>query len=299
MKLPDLSIIIISYNTKDITKNCLSSVIKSLQSSKIPYEIVVVDNNSHDGSPTMLQEFKKKYPDIFTLFLEKENLGFGRGNNLGVQHAKGTYILFLNSDTVILDNAIEKLYDFYRANEQKTHFLGAKLFNKDMTPQPSAAYFFTLPVIFAALFLKGDYWGLTRFSPDRIQKTDWVSGACIFTKKDIFDKVGGFDKDIFMYMEEVDLLYRAQQQGFQTYVYPEARIIHLGSASSEGKTFPILQVYKGFLFFHKKHYSASSLFFLRILLQLKALLAIALGKLKGSTYLVETYEQAYRIASVD
>ncbi len=299
MKSPDLSIVIISYNTKNITKNCLDSVITSLQSSNIPYEIVVVDNNSHDGSQEMLQEFKKNHPDITTLLLEKENIGFGRGNNLGVQRAKGNYILFLNSDTVILDNAIANLFDFYTKHDGRIHFLGAKLLNKDMTQQPSAAYFFTLPVVFAALFLRGDYWGLTRFSPNAVKKVDWISGACIFTKKELFQKTGGFDKDIFMYMEEVDLLYRAKQLGYDTYIYPKARIIHLGSASSEGKTFPILQVYKGFLYFYKKHHSTSALFFLRILLQLKALLAIALGKLKGSTYLVETYEQAYRIASMD
>ncbi|PIU36490.1 hypothetical protein COS77_04115 [Candidatus Roizmanbacteria bacterium CG06_land_8_20_14_3_00_34_14] len=96
-------------------------------------------------------------------------------------------------------------------------------------------------------------------------------------------------------MEEVDLLYRAKKLGLNTFFYPKSQIIHLGSASSNGKTFPILQVYKGFLFFYKKHYSKFELFILRLILKLKAIIAYLIGKIKGNRYLIETYEEAFKL----
>jgi hypothetical protein len=292
----DLSIIIVSFNTKAITKNCLDSINRSLLNSKIKYEIIVVDNDSHDGSKEMLEKYAKDRKNKTIYLQTNANLGFGKGNNLGVKNAKGKYILLINSDIIVLNRAIEKLFDFYLKNEDKIHFLGPKLLNKNLTPQPSAAYFFTLPVVFAALFLKGDYWGLTRFSPNKLCQVDWISGACILTKKSHYNRLGGFDKNIFIYMEEVDLLYRAKKIGLNTYFYPKSQIIHLGSASSGGKTFPILQVYKGFLFFYKKHYSKISLFFLRILLKLKALIAYMIGRIKNNQYLINTYGEAFKIS---
>ena len=116
------------------------------------------------------------------------------------------------------------------------------------------------------------------------------------TAKKHYRGLGGFDKNIFMYMEEVDLLYRARKKGLNTFFYPNSQIIHLGSASSNGKTFPILQVYKGFLFFYKKHYSIFHLLILHIILKLKALIAYLFGRIKGNQYLIETYEQAFKIS---
>lgn len=292
----DLSIIIVSYNTKEITENCLQSINRSLIKSKIKYEIIVVDNDSHDGSKELLAKMAKDKKNHLVYFQTGGNLGFGRGNNYGVKRAKRKYILLINSDTIVLNRAIEKLFNFYIRNEKTVHFLGAKLLNKNLTPQPSACRFFTLPVVFASLLLKGDYWGLTRFSPNVFKKVDWVSGACILTKKSFYNKLGGFDKNIFMYMEEVDLLYRAKKLGFNTYFYPKSQIIHLGSASSSGKTFPILQVYKGFLFFYKKHYSFFHLFLLHLILKLKAIIAYTIGKIKNNRYLIETYEKAFWIS---
>jgi len=294
MKTVDLSVVIVSYNTKKITEDCLNSINRSLTNSRIKYEIIVVDNDSRDGSVDMLKNYKLPTTN-YQLILNNNNLGFGQGNNLGVERANGKYILLLNTDMIVLNRAIEKLYDFYIENEKRVHFLGAKLLNRDLTPQSSVARFFTLPVVFASLLLKGDYWGLTRSSPNKFCQVDWISGACIMTTKKYYDRLGGFDKDIFMYMEEVDLLYRAKKLGLNTFFYPKSQIIHLGSASSNGKTFPILQVYKGFLFFYKKHYSKFELFILRLILKLKAIIAYLIGKIKGNRYLIETYEEAFKL----
>jgi GT2 family glycosyltransferase len=299
-KNPDLSIVIVSYNTRKITHQCLESIYKSFRTyksqSELSFEIVLIDNASvKDDSASYLAAYAKRHKNI-QFVANATNTGFGPANNQGVKMARGKYVLLLNSDTIILKDAIQKLFSFYQKNENTKHFIGPKLFNKDMTPQASAAPFYTLPVIIGALFFRGDYWGLTRYSPKVLRKVDWVSGASIMTKKEYFEKAGGFDETIFMYMEEVDLLYRAKKLGLNTYFYPKAKIVHLGSASSNGKTFPILQVYRGFIFFYKKHYSKFALFLLRFLLRLKAGLAWFLGFIINNDYLKKTYEEAFDVA---
>lgn len=283
----ELSIIVISYNTKKITQNCLESIETSLEQSSLSYEIILVDNASTDQSDKIISNFR--------LIRNSANLGFAKANNQGVKEAKGNYILFLNSDIVVLDNAIEKLLIFYKQNEITIQFLGGKLLNKDNSPQPSCGPFYSLPVVFGALFLKGDYWGLTRYSPDAVQEVDWVSGACILTKKEYFQSIGGFDQQIFMYMDEIDLLYRAKKKGCRVFFYPEAEFIHLGSASSGGRTYPILQVFRGFLYFYRKHHNTKlSIFFLKTMLQLKSWIALVIGRLTRNSYLIKTYEEAQK-----
>ncbi len=295
----ELSIVIISYNTKEITKDCINSIYQSLDRSRsVPtqFEILVIDNNSTDDSVEMLQQFEKKNKN-FRLIQNKENVGFARANNQGANLAKGEYLLFLNSDTIVLDTAIHKLLDFARITPH-TDFVGGKLFNKDMTAQASCGPFYSLPVIFVALFLRGDYYGLTRSSPNATSQVDWVSGACILTKKEYFKKVGGFDEKIFMYMDEIDLLYRAKKQGYRVFFCPQSQFIHLGSASSGNHTYPILQVYRGFMYFYKKHHSPLAMFFLKAMLQLKATIAVGIGKITQNKYLVQTYGEAQKLVTM-
>ena len=187
------------------------------------------------------------------------------------------------------------MYDFYTKNQKEYGFVGGKLFNKDKTPQYSAAPFFTIPVVFAVHFLRGDYWGFTRYSPNKITSVDWVSGACFITKKNIFNEVGGFDEKIFMYMEEVDLMYRGRLKGYKTGFYPDAHFIHYGSLSSNGRSEPILNVYGGFLYFYKKHHGAGALFMLKLLLWLKAAVAYSIGVVVRNSYLTKTYEKALEL----
>lgn len=299
-KKPELSIIIVNFNTRKVTYQCLESIFKSFRAYKSKnsplFEIILIENNSQqDDSRLYFPTYAKKHPEIIYI-ANDTNIGFGPANNQGVKMARGEYVFLLNSDTVILKDAIHKLFSFYKKNENTKHFVGPKLLNKDMTSQPSAASFYSLPVVFAALFLKGDYWGLTRSSPKESRRVDWISGAAIMTKKKYYEKVGGFDETIFMYMEEVDLLFRAMKIHFSTFFYPKAKIIHLGSASSNGKTFPIIQVYRGFLFFYKKHYSRFALFLLRFLLRLKAGIAWFIGFIINNNYLKKTYEEAFHVA---
>ena len=145
----DISVIIVSFNTKKITEECLGSLLRSLRQTELKWEVIVVDNASTDGSKDML---KKKFPKVKTI-LNRENLGFGKANNIGMKAATGEFILLLNSDTLIVNNAIGKLVAFGRQHQNA--FIGPKLLNPDRTPQTSCGPFFSLPVIFAALFLQG------------------------------------------------------------------------------------------------------------------------------------------------
>lgn len=294
---PTLSIVIVSFNTKDITIRCLESIFDS--NVRVPFEIVLIDNASTDGSAHALKDYAKDHPEV--RFIEnKDNIGFGRANNQGVKLAKGEYVFLLNSDTEVLGQSIDTLYTYYRDHEESQQFVGGKLIEKDgVTPQPSCGPFYSLPVVFGALFLRGDYWGLTRYSPTEPRMVDWVSGACIMTKKEYFEQLGGFSEDIFMYMEEIDLLYRARKKGLRTAFCPDARFIHLGSASSGGKTYPILQVYRGFLYFYRKHHGPLETLLLKNMLKLKAITAVAIGKMKGSAYLTQTYEKAFKLVDMD
>ena len=286
----DLSVIIVSFNTRKLLDDSLASVYQSLKRSDVRAEIIVVDNVSTDGSKEMVH---KKYPEV-TLIANRENVGFGKGNNQGIRKPRGEHTLLLNSDTVVRNDAITKLFYFSKAHPNV--FVGPKLFNADGTPQSSGGPFFTLPVVFAVLFLKGDYNGLTRQSPNKTRYVDWVSGACIIAPKRLFMNDLFFDEGIFMYMEEIDLLMRARTKGYRTMFYHNAQITHLGSGSSTNKRKgPVLNIYLGFLYVYKKHYNRVSQALLRVMLKVKAAVAIFVGRIVGNSELISIYEEAYRM----
>lgn len=285
----DLSIIIPNYNASRLLDRCLRSIFESLKGSKLLFEVIVVDNASRDGSQELLNN---KYPRVQTVF-NKENLGYGKANNQGVKKARGKYVLLLNSDINVANGAIEELAHFMEGNP--TSFVGAKLFNEDGTPQASCGPMYTLPVVFTMLFCKGDSLGITRYSPDEVKLVDWVSGACLMGAKQAFLDVGLFDEGIFMYMEEIDLLYRAKQKGYTILFYPNARFNHTGAASSANRKTPVVNIYRGLLYFYRKHNGLLSCLVLQALLALKALAAVTIGRMIGRKDLSATYEEALRM----
>ena len=288
----DLSIIILSYNTRQLLKECLQSVFSSLQNSNLKFEIIVVDNASTDDSVAMvLKQFK-----AVKLIESKKNMGYSKANNLAARGTKGKYLLFLNSDIVVLNGAIDNLYRFIDQNIDAS-IAGGKLLNTGgKSAQPSCGPFYSLPVSFGVLFLRGDHWGLTRYSPDVVKKVDWVSGACFLLKKDIFNKIGGFDESIFMYMDEIDILYSASKKGYRTYFYPDAKFIHHGAASSKSNRAPVINIYKGLIYLYKKHHKGANLLILQLMLLLKGLLGIIVGMLLRNRDMQISYRQAMREA---
>lgn len=286
-----LSILVLSYNTKKLTCHALTSIVVSLESVPVSYEILVLDNGSTDGSIKAIKALRIKNLRIFQA---KTNLGFGAGNNWLAKKAKGEYLLLLNSDTKVINQAIPKMLEFFQ-NQRQYAFLGAKLLNPDLTPQPSCGPLYNPLVALIALFFFGDRLHITRFSPHRICTVGWVSGACILTTKTIYERLAGFDEKIFMYMDEIDLFKRSADLDLKVGFFPQAKVIHYGFASSGGKSQPVINVFKGYLYYYQKHYSGFFNAYIRLLLKTKAWVGYTLGTLFNNQYLKKTYAQANKL----
>jgi len=287
----DLSIIILSFNTKDLIIACLNSIVAQYKQEldNNQFEIIVVDNASTDDSVAELKRLKAANVNLIE---SKENLGFSKGCNLGAENAKGEYLLFLNSDTEIKDQGFVKMVEYLRKNEN-VGILGAALKNEDGTSQPSTGKFYNLFNLLLAM-LGLERAGLLRESPKQITKVDWVMGASLMISKKAFEKTGGFAKELFMYAEDMELCYRAGKKGFATYFYPEVTLFHKGRGSSN-RTFAILNIYKGILFFYKKHKSSLEYRTASAILFTKAFVLSKIGKLTDNKYLKETYGQALEL----
>lgn len=285
-----ISIIILSWNTKNILKDCLQSIKKSR--SKWEFEIIVVDNGSTDGSAQMVEKDFKKV----ILIKNKKNLGYGAGNNMGIKKASGNYLLFLNSDTLVKGKAIEEMADFLESRSE-VGMVGPKLLNEDGSDQPSAGKFPGLKVSFIMLFAERFLGSkFARASYSRIKQVDWVMGASMMTRRDVIGKAGVMDEGIFMYMDEVEWCYRIKKQGFKIIFLPDPKIVHLWQKSStSGREAPILNIYRGLIYFYKKHLPSWKLPILILMLRTKAVISIFIGVIKNNAYLKKTYAKALRI----
>ena len=288
-----LSIVILSYNTKDLILDCVGSIRKQYQEelNEEKAEIIVVDNAS---KKEIVDEIEKELKGLVGVDLIKseENLGFGRGCNLGVQQSKGEFVLFLNSDTRTNDRGFLEMADFLK-NNQMVGILGGRLLNFDGTSQLSVGKFYNLFNFFIMLF-GGERFGLLKSSPNKTCRVDWVAGACMMVNKIIFEKIGKFDKNIFMYMEDMDICYRAKKRGYLTYFYPNVSLLHKERGSSN-RTFAVLNIYKGILYFYKKHKGKLQYQIVRTCLFFKALGVYLFGRLTNNSYYTTTYGQALKI----
>lgn len=282
---PILSIVIVSYNTAKITIDCIKSIYQDKGLKEIPFEIIVVDNNSHDNSVEEL----KKLKDKIILIENKDNTGFGKANNQGVKIAKGNYILLLNSDTIVLHSAISQSLDWLCSHPESS-ICTAQLLNKDKTIQASGGFFPNLANVFSWCLSLDDLPLVNKiikpihphtpafYTKDKFYLTDhrqdWVTGAFLLTRKNLFDKVGGFDESYFMYGEEVELCYRIKNitPNNQVWYLIGPQIIHLGGASATSRLDPILNEYKGIISFFKKHKPLWQYPIVKLLLRINALI---------------------------
>jgi len=281
----DLSIIIPSFNTKHLTQRCLRSIIETLKRSPLTYEIIVVDNASRDGTVEMLNT---QFPQVIKI-LNKENVGYGTANNMGLHIAKGIHALMLNSDIEVLNGSLERLYAFGQAHPKS--FTGGKLYNEDGSLQPSCGPMLSLWYVFLMLFCRGDKLSMTRYSPNYVRRVGWVSGACLLGARDSFYDVGLFDQGIFMYMDEIEFLYRAGRKGYKVFFTPQARFIHTGAASSGNKRSPVKNIFRGLIYFYRKHRTPPEVSVLTFMLRVKAKIAIGIGKILGHEDLTHVYEE--------
>jgi GT2 family glycosyltransferase len=229
----DISVIIVNYNTKQITLNCINSIFKCTK--EVAFEVILVDNASTDGSKDLFC----KYTDIKYIYSEI-NLGFGKANNLGLEYATGKYILFLNSDTLLCNNALKFFFDYTEHTQFNLGVVGCLL--QDMKGNTIHSYG-KLPTVISSLIgvlCSSKRFGV-RFSMINYLKINedkeyyavgYVTGADLFIKREILDKYGAFDPDFFMYYEEGELQYRFKKRGLLNVIITQPKIIHLEGESS-------------------------------------------------------------------
>lgn len=286
--MKDISVVILSHNTAALLEKCLSSVYQNCANFNL--EVVVVDNASSDKSVETIQ---KKFP-LVKLVISNKNLGYTKGNNLGVKNALGKYVFLLNSDTEVIGESLGDMLEFMEKNED-IGILGPKLINPDGSFQNSVGNFYSLPYVF--FLLSGlEKRGIGRSSPDKFCYCDWISGAAMMIRKSDFEDAGGFCGDLFMYMEEVEFCYRLKLKGIKTAFLPEAKIIHreLGKAANN-KQGAILGIYQGLLYFYRQYFPKWQLKVLKIILITKAAVGYFFGVISRNSYLKSTYEQAFRL----
>ena len=232
----EVSVIIVNYNTQELTKACIESVRE--KTIGVHYDIYVVDNASTDGSKDILP---KLFPDIHFISNDK-NIGFGQANNIAINRSNAKYVFLLNSDTLLVNNAIKLLYDYLEADKNETiACCGGALYNADMTPQISFGRFPNIGQIFYYYFLSKiipnfDTSSLTMagyVKNDRAISVDYVTGADMLIRKSVLDKVGGFSPDFFLYFEETELCLRFIRNGYKNMIYPKAKTIHLCGKSTK------------------------------------------------------------------
>jgi hypothetical protein len=266
---PVLSVIIVSFNTCNLLRQCLQTLIT--EASDVSYEIIVIDNASIDGSADMVAQ---EFPDV-QLIRSQENLGFAAANNLGFAQARGHYVVLLNSDAFLKPQAITKALAYMQA-DPTIGVGGASLVGTDDTWQPSARMFPSLINHFLTLSGLSAKYPQSRFfgrvdrtwaDPNQAAIVDWVPGAFSIMPFHVLDEVGYFDESFFLYYEEVDLCKRIQAKGYNIWYWPDVEVVHLGGESSKtmkalnisaaGKQISLWQM-RSALLFYRKHYGALS-----------------------------------------
>lgn len=220
----DVSVIIVNYNTCVMTKKCIDSIF--VNTKNIDFEVILVDNNSRDESRTIFEKDERiKY------IYNHKNIGFGCANNIGVEVANGRNVIFLNSDTLLINNAIKIMSDFLDGNDN-AGACGGNLYNNYEEPSHSFGRFF--PSIFWEINLLSNniiekiiYGKSTSYNySNKVLKVAHIIGADLMVKKKILDVIGGFNPCFFMYREETELCYRIYNSGYGLYSVPNAKIIH-------------------------------------------------------------------------
>lgn len=271
----DLSIIIVNYNLSTEIKECIVSINKKL--TGLDYEIIVVDNNSKDIKSKELQkEFLSEIYKNISFFYLDENIGFGQGCNYGANKAKGKIFCFLNPDTIISDNIFPAIINMMK-NDNSIGITGPGLNNNNKHFDYSAGLFPNIILELLNVFFLGRYAeahylkSLTEKNKNSPINVEWVMGAALFIKKEVFELVGGFDKAYFLFFEELDLCYKVLKSGFKIVYFPFLSLQHLGSVTvKKDYAFFTRLFYKSKLIFIKKNYSG----FYKFLIELLVLLQI-------------------------
>ena len=249
-------------------KRCLKSIYTNAH--KISFEVLVVDNGSSDGSQEMIKE---EFPQV-RLIENKDNLGFARANNQAIKRSSGKYELLLNSDTLVLENALEIMVDFMERNPQ-VGMCGCRLLNEDGSVQPSGGRFPDLFTAFLHMTKLNYLYPGNRFSRrfmgagldgDEAEGVDWVTGACLLVRRQAMEEIGLLDERFFMYCEDVDWCWRMKDAGWKVCYLPRAEVVHYRSRSyEEGSLRIFLEGYKSWFIYLRKHFPRAKIGILKLL----------------------------------
>ena len=259
----DLSVIIVNYRTYDLTKQTIESVIN--KKHPFSYAIYVVDNASADGSLENLQrDFSKESEDgLIKFIVNEENKGFAHANNLAMNQISSKYVLLLNSDTIVIDDCLEKCIE-YMESDSTLGAVGCKVVLPDGTldkacrrsfPDPNISFYRMTGL--SHIFPKSKRFGrynLTYLDEDETYEVDCLVGAFMMVRSAVVDQIGSLDETFFMYGEDIDWCYRIKAAGWKIVYYSDAKIIHYKGASSKQKNKLIYEFYKAMYIFYNKHY---------------------------------------------
>jgi N-acetylglucosaminyl-diphospho-decaprenol L-rhamnosyltransferase len=279
---PELSIIIVNWNVRDLLRDCLRSI--EAGRDDLTLEVIVVDSASSDGSVEMV---RAEFPWVH-LMACVENVGFPRGNNIGLAKAAGAYLLLLNPDTLVLENALPAMVAYLRS-QPEIGALGPKLLNPDGSIQSSRRRFPTL----ATGFFESTW--LERLAPDVLKHyyaldlpddvtgdVDWVTGACIMVPRAAYETVGGLDEGYYMYSEELDWCRRIKESGRRVVYYPPARVIHhYGKSSEQAVTARHINFQRAKLRYFRKYHGRGAAMALRGFLLLSYAWQLVMEGVKG------------------
>lgn len=257
----DLSVIIVNYNVKHFIEHCLYSVINGLKN--IEHEIIVVDNNSNDGSQSLI---RKEFPEI-KLIINKKNLGFAKANNQALKIARGRYVLLLNPDTVVQENTLGHCIKFMDDNPE-AGACGVKMIDgkgrflpesRRAVPKPSTALYRILKLnnLFPRSGIFNRYY-LGHLPVDKVSEIEVLTGAFFFIRKKVLMETSFLDESFFMYGEDIDLSYRIIKAGYKIFYLPEPSIIHYkGESTKKGTLNYVIHFYRAMMIFNNKHFAGN------------------------------------------
>lgn len=279
----NLSIIIINYNTKNLTLDCLQSIYTNPPIG-YNFEVFVVDNASTDGSP---EAIAREFPQV-QLITNKENLGFAAANNQAIKPARGKYILLLNSDTIVVNECLQIMLDFME-NNPEVGAAGCKVVLPNggldkackrsfPTPENSFYHAVGLSKLFPSSKRFGAY-NCTYLDEDKVSEVDCLVGAFMMVRREVIEQVGMLDEKYFMYGEDIDWCYRIKKAGWKIVYYPKAKIVHYKGASSKKKKWKtVFEFHRAMFLFFNDHYKEKYNFIVRALvyggISFKFLLAV-------------------------
>jgi N-acetylglucosaminyl-diphospho-decaprenol L-rhamnosyltransferase len=265
-----LSVIIVNYNVKYFLEQCLHSVLQAIDA--IAAEVLVIDNDSSDGSVEYLRPL---FPSV-KFIGSKENLGFGKANNLGLKEAAGEYVLFLNPDTIVPEDCFTKCISFLDTNKQ-AGAIGVRMLDGSggFLPESKRSFPTTSTAFYKAIGLSALFPNSTTFNKYALgylddkkdHPVDVLAGAFMMVRKNLLDKTGGFDEQFFMYGEDIDLSYRLKQTGYNNWYFSGTSIIHFkGESLKKWSSNHVKVFYEAMMVFVRKHYTGTGSFFLRLVL---------------------------------